>query len=229
MGHERDGIWAIIPALDEEETIYTVVAGTMRHVGGVLVVDNGSRDMTPLLAERAGARVVREPRRGYGAACQRGIRVLAPVNPHVVVFMSGDGSDDPHDIPKVLAPILFHGFHMALGRRSCQAHQPLAQRMGNRFITWASRRFLGAGFSDLGPLRAILWKELMALELRDRGFAWTLEMQLKACKKGLNIKEVPVKNRPRQGGRQKISGTFLGTWRAGRDLMSCLGREILGA
>ena len=229
MPHKDKEIWAVIPALNEEETIFDVVSGAMAHVSSVLVVDNDSSDRTSLYAKMAGARVVKEPCKGYGAACQRGIKFLSSVNPYAVVFLSGDGSDDPADIPKVLAPILFEGYHLALGRRSLKSHEALFQRLGNQLIIFLLNRCLSTNFSDLGPLRAILWEELVGLRLKDHGFAWTLEMQIKAFKKGLRIKEVPVENRPRQGGRQKISGTFWGTWRAGIDLMNCMGREILRA
>ena len=229
MSSRVGDVWAVIPALDEEETIAGVVRGTLSHVHHCLVVDNGSGDRTAEAARMAGAVVVREDRRGYGAACQRGVRFLRGRRPWAVVFLAGDGSDDPGELPKVLGPVLRGECHLVLGSRSTRRHQPLVQRWGNRFITWAVNRFVGTAFSDIGPMRAILWEALLALELQDRGFAWTLEMQLKACKGGLRIGEVPVNHRPRQGGRQKISGTFLGTWRAGRDLMACLGREILGA
>lgn len=214
----------VIPALDESEAIGAVVRSVLRPpVRSVVVVDNGSRDGTGDVARAAGARVVREPRRGYGAACLAGIRALPP-DGDVVVFLDGDGSDDPSWIPRLLAPIRIGAADLVVGSRSERAEPgalTVQQRLGNAIAAaWLRARF-GLPASDLGPLRAIRRRSLGALCMSDQDYGWTVEMQIKAARAGLRYQEVSVPYRRRRG-RSKISGTVRGTLGAGSKILGLL-------
>lgn len=215
----------VIPALDEEAAIGAVVAGIMRpSIRSVIVVDNGSHDGTARVAAAAGARVVREPRRGYGAACLAGIAAL-PAGCDVVVFMDGDGSDDAEDLPALLALIAADEADLVIGSRTLGRVEAGAltpqQRAGNALATaWLRVRF-GLPATDLGPFRAIRHEALAALAMADPGYGWTVEMQIKAARRGLRYLEVPVHYR-RRTGRSKISGTLRGTLGAGAKILGLL-------
>lgn len=213
---------AIIPALDEEATIEAVVTAVRRSgIDQIVVVDNGSTDRTAQRAVDAGARVVREGRRGYGAACLRGIASL-PADAEVVVFLDADGSDDPGDVTRVLEPVR-RGADLCVGSRTLGGAAPgaltPAQRFGNRLAGWLLGRLYGHACTDLGPLRAIRVDALRRLGMRDRGFGWTVEMQARAALAGLQVREVSVCYRPRAGGRSKISGTVRGSVQAGATIL----------
>ncbi|MCI0589323.1 MAG: glycosyltransferase family 2 protein [Planctomycetes bacterium] len=222
----RGGIDVVIPALDEEGSIAAVVASIPRPpVREVIVVDNGSRDRTAEEARAAGARVVREPRRGYGAACLRGISALRP-DAEVVAFLDGDGAVDPRDLSPLLAPILNGSADLSVGSRSRGiaeggALAPL-QRIGNAFASWWLRRRFGAPATDLGPFRAVRVDALRRLGMSDQGYGWTIEMQLKAARLGIPTAEVPVRCRRRRNGRSKVSGTFRGTVGAAAKILGLL-------
>lgn len=210
----------IIPALDEAEVIGGLVGRVPRaSVQEVIVVDNGSTDGTASEAARAGARVVSEPRRGYGSACRAGVAALGEATA-AVVFLDGDGSQQPEEIPRVLAPILGGQADLVLGARQFAGHHPLHATLGTRlvaaFVAW---RF-GVRLSDLGPLRAIKVDMLRRLGMRDRGFGWPVEMVVKAAALRARIVEVPVTHGPRLGGRSKVAGTFRGSVRAGWAFLS---------
>jgi glycosyltransferase involved in cell wall biosynthesis len=228
---------AIIPALDEEEALPGVLgelaATAVRHV---VVVDNGSRDATVAVARSAGAHVVAEAHRGYGAACLRGIaacRALAP-RADVLVFLDADGSDDPAEIARLVAPIaegradfvigsrVLDGAHVERGALSPQA------RAGNLVATLLIRALYGERHSDLGPFRAIRFDALERLDMRDLDFGWTAEMQVKAIRRGLRVAEVPASWRRRRGGRSKISGTVRGVVRAGYKILTTIARHARG-
>lgn len=219
---------AIIPALDEEAAIGGVVASIPRPpIREVIVVDNGSQDGTARAAADAGARVVSEPRRGYGAACLRGIEALSP-DAEIVVFLDGDGSDDPADLEALLAPLLEDRADLVVGSRARGAKERgsllPAQRFGNAIAcAWLRARF-GIPATDIGPFRAIRAGALRDLGMRDRGYGWTLEMQLRSGRRGLRIAEVPVRHRRRAAGRSKVSGTIRGTAGAAAKI---LGRLLL--
>ncbi len=221
----------IIPALDEEEaigeTLRAVPAGLFETI---LVVDNGSRDATAQAAQAAGARVVREPRRGYGAACLAGIAAL-PLGTEAVVFMDADGSDAPAEARRLLAPIAAGEADLVLGSRELGEAEPGAlsphQRFGNRLATLLTRLLLGHRFSDLGPFRAIRAESLEALEMRDTDYGWTIEMQIKAVRRGLRILEIPVSYRRRQAGRSKVSGNLWGSFSAGCKILWTVARRGL--
>ena len=202
----------VIPALDEERSIGRVVAAIPHPpVRQVIVVDNGSRDNTAQVAAAAGATVVSESARGYGSACLRGIAALA-ADCDVVVFLDADGSDDPTKLPRLVAPILAGRADIVIGSRARDA-QPgsltLPQRVGNVIASgWLRRRF-GLPATDLGPFRAIRRDSLRGLNMRDRDYGWTIEMQIKAAKSGLRYQEVAVPYRARVG-KSKVSGTVSG-------------------
>lgn len=204
----------IIPALDEAPVIGAIVARVPREtVSEIIVVDNGSTDATGAVAARAGARVVREPRRGYGAACWAGVSALGP-ECDVAVFLDGDGSQRPEDVPAVLGPVAEGRADLALGARQLGDGHPAHASLGTRLVAaYVSRRF-GLRLTDVGPLRAIRVALLRRLDMRDRAFGWPVEMVVKAAALGARIVEVPVSHGPRLAGRSKVSGTVVGSLRA---------------
>jgi len=215
----------IIPALNEEAALSPTLDGLRAALDAIacadadiVVVDNGSRDATPEVARKHGARVVSEPRRGYGQACLAGIATLSR-EVEIVVFLDGDGSDDPEDLVRLLAPVLAGQADMVLGSRTLAARTAGAftpqQAFGNWLATGLMRVFLGARYTDLGPFRVIRRDALERLQMRDINFGWTIEMQIKAHRLGLRVMEIPVNYRKRIAGESKISGTLLGTMRAG--------------
>jgi hypothetical protein len=229
-------ISVLIPALNEEASLPLVLADIPRPlVGDVLVVDNGSHDRTAEVAQAHGARVVRESRRGYGSACLRGLAELAerPEGPpDVVVFLDADYSDHPDELPALVQPILDGGWDMVLGSRLAGQREPGAMPpqsvWGNRLACWLMRLFFGARYSDLGPFRAIRWSALKRLGMCDRNFGWTVEMQIKAARQGLRVREVPVSYRRRVGA-SKISGTVRGTILAGSKILYLLAKYGLAS
>jgi len=213
-------IAAVIPALDEEEAIGAVVREIPVLVHEVIVVDNGSRDRTADAARAAGARVVGEPRRGYGQACLTGI--AAADGADVLVFLDGDHSDDPAHLEDVVAPILEGRADLVIGsrtrgRREAGAH-PWHAVLGTRACVALMNLLTGSRATDLGPFRAIAAPALRRLAMRDRDYGWTVEMQVKAARLGLRVVEVPVNSRPRIG-RSKVSGTVRGTIGAGTKIV----------
>lgn len=223
---------AIIPALDEEESLPAVLAG-LRGAGlrRVVVVDNGSTDATAAVAAREGAEVVHEARRGYGSACLAGLRHVAADPPDVVVFLDADGADDPAELPALLQPIRQAGAELVIGSRVLGGAERGAltpvQRFGNALSTRLVRLLFGVRFTDLGPFRAVRWSALQRLEMTDPDFGWTVEMQAKAARRGLRCVEVPVRCRRRLAGRSKISGTVRGSAKAGAKILWTIGREAL--
>lgn len=224
----------VIPALNEERSVARVVseiprAGDGFAVSEIVVVDNGSSDATAEAARGAGARVVSEPRRGYGRACLAGIAALDGAPPDVVVFLDADASDDPSEMPLLVAPIRA-GDDFVVGSRVLGAAEPGAlapqARYGNRLACFLLRVFYGARFTDLGPFRAIRYGALRALGMRDTNYGWTVEMQLRAARAGLRSSEVPVSYR-RRVGRSKITGTVRGTILAGAKILWTLARHAI--
>ncbi len=207
----------IIPALNEEQAIAHVLGELPTElVSDVIVVDNGSTDGTAAVASGAGARVVAEPRRGYGSACLRGIAELT--DPDVVVFLDGDHSDHPAELPLLLSPIADDRADLVIGSRvlgRAERGSLTAQQVwGNRLACLLLRLLYGGGFTDLGPFRAIRYDSLQLLGMSDADYGWTVEMQIKALRRGLRVLEVPVSYRPRIG-HSKISGTVRGSLAAG--------------
>jgi len=205
----------IIPALDEAEVIGTILARVPANIlDEVIVVDNGSTDRTADVAARAGARVITEPRRGYGSACWAGVSALDPTT-EIAVFIDGDGSQRPEELPRVLAPILAKEADLVLGVRQLSGQHPAHAALGTRlvaaFISWR----YGRRITDIGPFRAIRVELLRRLGMRDRAFGWPAEMVVKAAALGARIVEVPVSQAARLRGRSKVSGTLIGSLRAG--------------
>jgi glycosyltransferase involved in cell wall biosynthesis len=210
----------VLPVLDESRAIPWVLARI--PVGyDPIVVDNGSSDGSGEIAARLGARVVREPRRGFGAACFAG---LLAATSDVVCFMDCDASLDPADLPLVVQPVVTGQSDLALGaRRSEPGAWPLHARLANRWLARKVSRRGGLRLTDLGPMRAAGREALLALGIRDRRSGWPLEMVLRAIGAGWRIQEVPVAYRVRSG-RSKVTGTVRGSARAVRDMASALRR-----
>lgn len=221
------GVSVIIPAFNEEASIGKVLAEIpWSEVDEVIVVSNASTDATEERASAGGATVLKEPRRGYGAACLKGIDYLrqlpASQQPEIVVFLDGDYSDYPEELPDVVAPIREEGYDMVigsreLGERESGSMQP-QQIFGNWLATTLIRWFYKVRFTDLGPFRAIRFDKLLELNMEDQTYGWTVEMQVKAAKLGLQSTEVPVDYRPRIGD-SKVSGTVKGTILAGYKIL----------
>jgi glycosyltransferase involved in cell wall biosynthesis len=227
----------IIPALNEEAALAPMLDGLRAALDAaacadadVVVVDNGSRDATPAVARRHGARVVSEPRRGYGQACLAGIAALS-VDTKIVVFLDADGSDDPEDLVRLLAPIREGKADLALGSRTAAAKSSGAftpqQAFGNWLATGLMSLFFGARYSDLGPFRVIRREALDRLQMQDTTFGWTIEMQIKAHCAGLRVLEIPVNYRKRIAGESKVSGNFAGTIRAGWKILWIIAKHGL--
>lgn len=208
----------VLPMLDERDAIVEVVT-SMPDGYRPIVVDNGSTDGSPDLARDAGALVVHEPQRGFGAACWAG---LAAATDEVVCFMDADGSLDPADLPTVAGPVLRGEADLVLGARDAEPGAwPPHARAANRYLAWQVGRRTGASLRDLGPMRAMRREALEDLGMTDRRFGWPLEMVLRAAAAGWRIEEVEVPYRTREG-RSKVTGTVRGTLRAVRDMSRVL-------
>lgn len=211
----------IIPALNEEGSIGAVLDHIPKDLAGdVIVVDNGSTDNTAAIASAKGARVFSEPRRGYGYACLRGIAELQ--SPDVVAFLDADFSDFPEEMTLLTEPILSDQADLVigsriLGKREKNALPPHAA-FGNHLASFLIRLFFGFRYTDLGPFRAIRYSSLRQLKMEDRTWGWTVEMQVKAVREHLRIREVPVSYRKRIG-QSKISGTLIGSIKAGYKIL----------
>lgn len=211
-------IAVVIPALDEEHAIGGVLGDIDRSlVDEILVGDNDSRDRTAAVAASLGARVVRVTERGYGAACAGALSQLSP-DIQIVVFVDADGSDDVSEMAKLIAPIFRDEADLVIGSRALGTVDPGAltpqQRFGNWLATRLIRLLYGFRYTDLGPFRAIRRDLLDRIQMRDRRYGWTAEMQIRALQLGARIKEVPVRYRKRVG-KSKISGTVGGVLKAG--------------
>jgi len=208
----------VLPVLDEAEALPWVL-DRMPTTFDPIVVDNGSTDGSAEIARRLGARVVREPQRGFGAACYAG---LSAASSTVVCFMDSDGSLDPADLPSVCGPVIDGSADLVLGARNAQRGAwPLHARVGNRVIAREVRRRTGVALRDLGPMRAAGRDELLALDIKDRRFGWPLEMVMRAAERRWRICEVEVPYHPRTG-RSKVTGTVRGTLRTIRDMGNVL-------
>lgn len=211
-------IAVIIPAFNEEDSIQLVLNDIPDIVEEVIVVDNNSTDATAERARACGATVLREERPGYGSACLRGLSHALPKGFDIIVFLDGDYSDHPDEMPLLLKPILEEGCDMVIGSRATGVREPGAMLPQALFGNWLSTRLIrliwGYRFTDLGPFRAITADALRKIDMRDTNFGWTVEMQIKAARHKLKTAEVPVSYR-RRIGVSKISGTLSGTVKAG--------------
>lgn len=217
----------IIPAFNEEASIGKVINDIPKHLNAeVIVVSNASTDKTEEVSKAAGAIVLKEPVRGYGKACLKGIQYLKEkdIYPDIVVFLDGDYSDYPEEIIKIIAPIK-EGKDLVIGSRGLGNREKKSmlpqQIIGNWLATSMIKWIYGYQYTDLGPFRAIRWNKLLDIDMVDQNYGWTVEMQVKAIKSQLNIAEVPVSYRVRIGD-SKVSGTFKGTMMAGYKIISTI-------
>lgn len=227
-------ILVIIPAYNEEESIGKVIADIPKDLScEIVVVDNGSTDSTAEVARDAGATLLSEDRRGYGYACLKGIDYAKSKSPRerpeIIIFLDGDYSDYPEEMRMLVRPIVEDGYDMVIGSRTsgnAEKGALLPQAVfGNALATALIKLFYGARFTDLGPFRAIRLDKLIELDMTDTTFGWTVEMQVKAAKKGLKCTEVPVSYRKRIGA-SKITGTLSGSVKAGYKILWTIFKNI---
>lgn len=224
-------VYVIIPAFNESQSIGRVISDIPDLVRETVVVDNASTDNTGNVAKENGATVLRENRKGYGYSCLKGIDHLqSKANPEdIIVFLDGDYSDFPGEISILIAPILNSGYDMVIGSRVLGLREPgsmlFQQIAGNWLATQLMKLFYKVHFTDLGPFRAIRWKALQQIDMKDKTFGWTVEMQVKAAKHKLNFTEVPVSYR-RRIGVSKVSGTIYGTIMAGYKILLTIFKNI---
>lgn len=222
----------IIPALNEESAITKVIEDIPANiVTEIIVVDNGSSDNTVKVAETAGATVLSEPLRGYGAACLKGIDYIkkSAAETEIIVFLDADYSDHPEEMPAIIEPILTENVDMVIGSRALGEREKGSLTPVQAFGNWLSTKLLSliynANFTDLGPFRAIKFDKLLALDMQDKNYGWTVEMQVKAAKQHFKYTEVPVKYRNRIG-KSKVSGTVKGSILAGHKILYTIFKNI---
>ena len=211
--------FVLIPVLNEEEAIGRVIDDIPKdRVEEIVVIDNGSTDNTAAAAREHGAVVLTETTRGYGHALMEGIRYISAKDPDIIVFLDGDYSDFPGEIPKVVRPIIEEGYDLVIGSRVLGEHEKGALLPQARFGNWLStgliRLFWRYRFTDLGPFRAITFDKFQALNMNELTYGWTVEMQIKAAKKKYKCIDVPVSYRKRIG-QSKVTGTIGGSVKAG--------------
>ena len=217
-------ISVVIPAFNEEKSIPYVLNDIPNFVNLIIVCDNSSTDKTSEIAKNMGAKVVFEEKKGYGNACLKAISYLRNLKdkPEIVVFIDGDYSDDPKQMKKIVDPIFYEGYDLLLGARTKSLRDKNSMTAHQIFGYWLAcflmRIFFNSRFKDLGPFRAITWDKLMQLDMRDKSFGWTIEMQIKALIKNYKYKEIDVKYKKRIGI-SKISGTLVGSILAGKKIL----------
>ena len=213
-------IKVIIPAYNEQDSIANVINDIPPIVDEIIVISNNSTDNTELNAKNAGATVLSETRKGYGYACLKGMDYIAKqeVKPEIVVFLDGDYSDYPEQLIELVAPILNGNIDFVIGARVKELRESGSmtpqQVFGNWLATFLMKLFFGAKFTDLGPFRAIKYQKILSLDMEDKTYGWTVEMQLKALKQKMSYVEIPMKYRNRIGI-SKVSGTVKGSIFAG--------------
>lgn len=213
-------IKVIIPAYNEEKAIANVIRDIPICVSEIIVINNNSTDNTITVAQNAGATVLSENRKGYGYACLKGLEYISKqeIKPDIIVFLDGDYSDYPEELTKLIAPIVNDNIDFVIGARVARLREKNSmtpqQVFGNRLATFLMKILFKATFTDLGPFRAIKYDKLLALNMEDKTYGWTVEMQLKALKQKMSYVEIPVRYKNRIGV-SKISGTVKGTFMAG--------------
>lgn len=213
-------IKVVIPAFNEENAIENVIKEIPNIVHEIIVVDNNSNDNTRIVANRAGATVLTEKRKGYGYACLKGLDYISQLEkkPDIVVFLDGDYSDYPEELTNLVKPIIENNIDFVIGARVKELRESGSmtpqQIFGNWLATFLMKFFFNAKFSDLGPFRAIKYEKLLQLNMEDKTYGWTVEMQLKVLKQKMSYIEIPVRYKNRIGV-SKVSGTVKGTIMAG--------------
>ena len=218
-------IKVIIPAYNEADSISHVINDIPDIVDEVIVVSNNSTDATEINAKEAGATVLKETQKGYGYACLKGMNYISKqeTKPYIIVFLDGDYSDYPEELTKIVEPITKDDLDFVIGARVKrlreQGSMTMPQIFGNWLATFLMRIMFNSKFTDLGPFRAIKYEKLTALNMEDKTYGWTVEMQLKALKKGYSYAEIPVNYRNRIGV-SKVSGTVKGAIFAGVKILA---------
>ncbi len=218
-------IKVIIPAFNEADSIANVVHDVPAIVDEIIVVSNNSTDDTEKNAKHAGATVLKEERKGYGYACLKGMDYISNLDekPDIIVFLDGDYSDYPEELIKIVQPIIDDDIDFVVGARVKSLREAgsmtVPQIFGNWLATFLMKLFFRSSFTDLGPFRAIKYKRLLELNMEDKTYGWTVEMQLKVLKKKLSYKEIPVNYRNRIGV-SKVSGTIKGAIFAGIKILT---------
>ena len=223
--HSMPNIKVIIPAYNEEESIPLVIKDIPSIVNEIIVVSNNSTDNTEINAKNAGATVLTENRKGYGYACLKGMDYISKQEktPDIIVFLDGDYSDYPEELTKIIQPILEENIDFVVGARVKELREEgsmtTPQIFGNWLATNLMKLFFKSTFTDLGPFRAIKYSSLLGLNMEDKTYGWTVEMQLKALKQKLRYREIPVNYRNRIGV-SKVSGTIKGAIFAGVKILT---------
>ena len=213
-------IKVIIPAYNEEKAIANVIAEIPNSVDEIIVISNNSTDKTEQVAKKAGATVLSETKKGYGYACLKGMEYISEleIKPDIIVFLDGDYSDYPEELIKLIDPIRNQNIDFVIGARVSNLRESGSmtpqQVFGNWLATFLMKVFFGAKFTDLGPFRAIKYDKLLQLQMEDKTYGWTVEMQLKVLKQKMSYVEIPVRYKNRIGV-SKVSGTLKGTIMAG--------------
>ena len=220
-------IVVIIPAFNEALSIGYVIEALPNHVHEIIVVDNNSTDLTQDIAKKKGATVLFEPKKGYGHACLKGISYLENDPPDIVVFLDGDYSDFPEDLDVLVAPLIKKEVRFVLGSRTKNLREKGSltpqQIFGNALACFLMRILYKGNFTDLGPFRALGWNDLLSIEMQDKTYGWTVEMQLKILRRKIPYLEIPVRYRKRIGT-SKVSGTLKGTVMAGYKILTWIGK-----
>ena len=215
----------IIPAYNEARSIAKVIKALPPMVSEIVVINNNSSDETAKIAQEAGATVLTENKRGYGRACKKGINYIKAqkTETNIIVFLDGDYSDYPDELTKIIAPIIDEDIDFVVGSRIKTLREKGAMKaqqiFGNWLATWLMKLFFNSKFTDLGPFRAIKFRTLLHLKMKDPTYGWTIEMQLKILKQNYSYKEIPVKYRNRIGV-SKVSGTLKGSIFAGVKILT---------
>ncbi len=225
---QKPHITVIIPAFNEENSVGNVIREIPKEwVKEIIVANNNSNDETRINAKKAGAIVVDEPRQGYGYACLKGMEYLKQNNiaPDIVVFLDADYSDYPEQLPEVVRPILEEDADLVIGSRALGRKERMSmtpqQLFGNWLATFLIKKLYKVEFTDLGPFRAVKYHSLLAIDMQDTTYGWTVEMQVKACKLKMKCVEVPVDYKVRIG-KSKVSGTLKGTIMAGYKIITTI-------
>lgn len=220
-------VWAVIPALNEREAIGRTLEELLSHLcEGAVVVDGGSHDGTPRIARNAGAHVIVEPRRGYGRAMIRGAKEAEGRGAEALLLLDGNGRVGATMARRVLRPVLEGEADVAVGSRPGSDLRPV-QRIGNALCVEVIHRTLGVRYRDVGSVRAATTRAMSILDLDEPGYGWPLQLQIRAAKRDLRVRDVPITLGPRRGGRSKVAGTLRGTAGASLAFLRVLATECL--